>query len=106
MLKGTADPIYKALGAPTPDLAAWEAFAEAWGAVADYYLPVFANTPLPKAVMATFIVAAPLVAIWQQKQAKKAPPAPKPESRPANMGDFNEADRGLVDGFRPQDRAA
>src|SRR5439155_2956793 len=55
--KATTDRLYKAVKVEPPPLVAWEGFAEAWGAVADYYMPFWATTPLPKAIMATMNVA-------------------------------------------------
>ncbi len=71
-IKATADPLYVAMGATPPPLEAWEAFADAWGAVVDYYLPFVETTPIPKAIIATTMVAMPLLIAWQRKNAERA----------------------------------
>jgi len=71
VLKGQADPIYRALGAELPSLEAWKGFACSWGRVVDHYLPAWQSTPLPEAVLCTVIIAAPLMAAYPEYKRRR-----------------------------------
>jgi len=55
-LKAVTDRAYVALSTEPPPLDAWVGFVKSWGAVAEYYLPVLAETPVPAALFATGVV--------------------------------------------------
>ncbi len=81
-IKAVTDRAYLAIGAEPPPLDAWVGFVSAWGAVAEYYLPVLAATPVPAALFATGVVLTPLAAALAQRWL-----APPPEEeKPADEG--------------------
>jgi len=60
-IKAVTDGAYVAIGATPPPLKAWVGFVSSWGAVAEYYLPMLAETPVPAALFATGVVVTPFI---------------------------------------------
>jgi len=80
-LKAVTDRAYVALSTEPPPLDAWVGFVKSWGAVAEYYLPVLAETPVPAALFATGVVVMPLLSALVVRW--MTPPPAEDEETPA-----------------------